>query len=675
MLNIDGTLKNIYRTDRLPASFETSHKTLTLYFPDLDLTITNDRIVSESFSLTESICSSDDLEFGSCEASQVKLTVANLEQDLSGYEFVLTQIVNDTYTMPLGIYKVYSCKKQDAQWFREIVAYDRMKETDTDVVEWYNGIFPTGNETYTLKQFRESLLDYLGIEYEDETLPNDSMIVEKTVDAGQLSAREVLRRCVELQGAFGQVNRVGKFHHKVLEPAYGLYPSEDLFPGEDVYPVAEDDTSYVMPNTIVDTVEQSMVGANGIQHEEYVTNEIDKLIIRTDENDIGVIVGDGENAYVIQGNFLVFGKTAEALQEIARNAFGNMAKRPYRPYSAEIIGLPYIEPGDCLEFENGVRGYVLQRTLTGIQALKDEFIADGSEKREQHFGANTEIIQIKGRLMRFKKDIEGIRIDIQDLDRELSSEIEALAGQIVLKVNSEGKIGYIQLGADPDTDLTSIVIQADNISLNGYVGINNYIVVTEDGKLHAVDGEFTGTLMSSEFIGGFIRSENYYSGVSGMMIDLYNSTIDMVNLYVDPTGKIRSKNGEFEVSGPTGKVVIKEGKITLYNNVLQATAELDGSDMWIDYIVVNENANFIRNVNFQLDSEPNLAIGGVSAKFLTTLNKDTYLNNYATKTWVQQNFAPASHGHSGYVTGDQLQSVVNSFNQAIQALWDAIGGN
>ena len=675
MLNIPEELKNIYKNDRFPYADEVTPKDLIIYFPALDLTIETDQIVDDSFELDESLCSESDFVFGSCVAAKVKFTVADVEQDLTGQWLIINQIIEGYDPVPLGKFKVDSCVKQDNLRFKDITAYNILKDTDKDVAEWYNSLFPTGNETYTLKQFRESLLDYLGIEYEDETLPNDSMIVEKTVDAGQLSAREVLRRCVELQGAFGQVNRVGKFHHKVLEPAYGLYPSEDLFPGEDVYPVAEDDTSYVMPNTIVDTVEQSMVGANGIQHEEYVTNEIDKLIIRTDENDIGVIVGDGENAYVIQGNFLVFGKTAEALQEIARNAFGNMAKRPYRPYSAEIIGLPYIEPGDCLEFENGVRGYVLQRTLTGIQALKDEFIADGSEKREQHFGANTEIIQIKGRLMRFKKDIEGIRIDIQDLDRELSSEIEALAGQIVLKVNSEGKIGYIQLGADPDTDLTSIVIQADNISLNGYVGINNYIVVTEDGKLHAVDGEFTGTLMSSEFIGGFIRSANYYSGVAGMAIDLYNSTIDMVNLYVDPTGKIRSKNGEFEVSGPTGKVVIKDGKITLYNNALQATAELDGADIWANYIMVQETANFLGDVNFQLDSEPNLTIGGVSAKFLTTLNKDTYLNNYATKTWVQQNFAPASHGHSGYVTGDQLQSVVNSFNQAIQALWDAIGGN
>ena len=49
-----------------------------------------------------------------------------------------------------------------------------------------------------------------------------------------------------------------------------------------------------------------------------------------------------------------------------------MAKRPYRPYEAQSIGLSYIEVGDALQFatDDSVVGYVLQRTLTGIQALK-----------------------------------------------------------------------------------------------------------------------------------------------------------------------------------------------------------------------------------------------------------------------------------------------------------------
>jgi len=648
MLNISENLKSIYKNDQFPYADSVTPKKLVIYFPELDLTIETDRIVDDSFSLNESLCSESDLVFGSCEASIVKFTVADVEQELKGKWFILSQIIDGYDPVPLGVYRVHSCKKQDNLRFKDIVAYDALKDTDIDVAEWYNGLFSTGEETYTLKEFRESLLDYIGIEYEDEDLPNDGMIIEKAIDTTQISGREVLKRCIELNGAFGHINRHGKFCHIILEPAYGLYPSDYLFPSDDLFPVDENDTSFIMDGTIVETVDQSMHAQNGVQYEDYSVKEIDKVIIRTDEHDVGAIVGEGSNAYVIEGNFLVFGKTPEELERIAWNVYGYVAKRPYIPFKADIIGLPYVEKGDMIDFEVGLKGYVLQRTLTGIQALKDEIAAEGNEEREQNFGVNNEIIQIKGKQLRLKKDIEGIRVEVDDLEQDLSSEIEALAGKIVLKVDTAGDIGYVQLDADPDTDLTSIVIKADNINLNGYVGINNYVVITEDGKLHAVDGEFSGTLTSSEFIGGVIRSNNYYSGISGMMIDLYNSTIDMVNLYVDPTGKIKSKDGEFEMSGPNGKVVIKDGKITLYNNALQATAVLDGSDMWVNYIMVQGTANFLGDVNFQLNSVPRLSIGGIEQTFITSFNKDTYV------------YPPATHYHSGYATYSDLNSLDSS---------------
>lgn len=430
MLNIPEELKTIYKSDRIPIVPSLSAKELRLFFPELNLTIETDRIVDDSFELQESLCSGIDLTFGSCEGAILKVTVANLIQDLTGYEFTVTQIVNGTYEMPLGTYKVASCKKQNELWFREIVAYDSMTKTNVDVSNWYNSLtFPM-----TLATFRGNLLNYLGISEEIRMLPNDNMTVEKTIEPSVLSGRQLLQRCEEINGCFGHINRYGKFSHAVLEPSYGLYPSATLFPTVDLYPVSADDTSYFQAGS--ESVDISIPIREDIQFEEYTVKEIDKLQIRQEEGDIGAIVGTGTNAYIIEGNFFAFGKSAAELNTIAINAFGNMQKRPYRPFVCQSIGLPYIEVGDMVSFSqsDAVSGYVLSRTLNGIQALRDLFTAEGNEEIQQDFSLNTEIIQLQGKSNVLKRTVEEMSITITDMGAGLQSQITQTAGQLQTQI-------------------------------------------------------------------------------------------------------------------------------------------------------------------------------------------------------------------------------------------------
>jgi hypothetical protein len=571
MLNIAEELKTIYKNDMLPYVSENAPKDLEIYFPALNLYILTDQIVDDSFELNEKLCSEEDLIFGACEASQIKFTVADVVEDLTGLEFTINQIVNGAYTVPLGGYKVDSCKKQDDLRFKDIIAYDTLKSTDVNVADWYNGLFPLGTETYTLSQFRASLLAHLGITEDTSNLPlpNDNMIVEKTIEPTQISGRNVLFACEELNGCFGHVGRDGKFKHIVLQPAYGLYPSETLYPADDLYPVAETDTAYAQEDIISDTISKAMY--RSVHFEEYTVKEIDKLQIRAEENDIGAIVGTGTNTYVIEGNFLVFGKSASELETIAHNAFGNMAKRPYRPYQAESIGLPYIEVGDTIEIatDDVITGYVLQRTLTGIQALKDEYTADGNEKLEQNFGLNTEIIQLQGRYNKIKKDVDGVSIEVGNLEARtntkfeqtdekinleaqraigaegtLSGQIEVMAGQVVLKVDANGNLATVGLDADP-SEGTSIKLKADNIIFEGLVTANNNFKILADGSMEAKNGKFSGTLSGSTINGGVINGTRIVSSGNGVLeingaeISGYNSSGGLV-LWINANGTINA---------------------------------------------------------------------------------------------------------------------------------------
>lgn len=523
MLNIDENLKTIYKNDVIPLASELSHKTLTLYFPDLDLTITNDKIVSESFSLTESICSTEDLTLGSCEAAQLKITVADLIQDLSGYEFVVTQTVNDTYTMPLGTYKVESCKKQNDRWFREIIAYDSMKKTDVDVSEWYNGLtFPI-----SVKDMRESLLIYLGIVYESQDLTNDDVMLEKTIEPSYLLGRDVLKCLCELTGGFGHITRENKF--KVVQlSGMGLYPSETLYPAEDLFPA--------------ESGEFLTAGYKNIDYEEYIVDAITGIQIRQDDEDEGVVVGSGDNTYTITGNFLLYGKSAEELETIAHNILLQVANKFYRPHTTQLIGLPYMEVGDTITIitsNDAIETFIFQRTLTGIQALQDEYTATGSQKRTNKASLSTQVEQLKGKTLRIQKDVEGVMLSVSDIERNVSSQLSAMADEIDLKVSKNGVISAINVSPE------AVKIQAAHIALEGLVTVNGNTKINTNGTIEAVNGKFSGVLTSSEFIGGVVRSSNYSSGESGMMIDLTNCIIDTPNLYVDSAGKIHATDGEF----------------------------------------------------------------------------------------------------------------------------------
>ena len=167
----------------------------------------------------------------------------------------------------------------------------------------------------------------------------------------------------------------GKFHYiYLLQNIEGLYPRNDLFPSNSIFPKE--------PVT-------SPVGAKGsyinADWENFKTTSINKLQIRQKENDIGAVIGEGgDNCYIIENNFLVYGKNHDELWQIGNNIFNKIIKIIYRPLvSADVKGNPCFEVGDPIRIVTKyklVETYILQRTLKGIQALRDSYKSEGVEK-------------------------------------------------------------------------------------------------------------------------------------------------------------------------------------------------------------------------------------------------------------------------------------------------------
>lgn len=424
-------------------------KQLSIVSDDGKINITNTELHQEKFELTESLCSESELTFGACEAGMIKFTVSNVFLPMKGKWLTAKMTLDGHKDKPfqIGRYKVYSDTPTADRTCRDVVAYDALYDIlSSDVTDWYNQILPQKDSKVTLKQFRDSFFNHFGVEQEEVSLVNDEMIIEKTVEVKEsssgssdtaetntigetISGKEVLSCILEINGCMGNIGRVGKFRYVYLtQEMQGLYPANDLYPADDLYPRNPKSTSISKSQYI------------SAQYEDYIVRTIDKLQIREKENDIGVIVGDGKNTYVIEGNFLVYGKGTKELNEIGEKTLSKIKGIIYRPFSADCKGNPCFEVGDAVRLTTKyelIETYILKRTLKGIQALRDDLEADGEEYRTSKVnGIQRSILQLKGKSNTLERSIEETKSTIVDVEKGLQSQITQTASEIRAEVKN-----------------------------------------------------------------------------------------------------------------------------------------------------------------------------------------------------------------------------------------------
>ena len=458
-------------TDEQKAMFYSSgyYKGYRMVFDDINLTIDNEIIHQESVTITQSICNDEELSLGGCIASSIEFEVSEvMDKDVTGLEFKCYMDVEDTegktvLTIPMGVYRVDSAKCVDGKDYKKIIAYDALYDASVDISEIYNSIFKDDYQL-SIEDLRLEILSRLGIVYAGGSYANDDVIVGKTVDTGQgnLTGTMILKNICEANGAFGYMNRYGKFDEIKIGEIDGLYPAEYLYPAEDLYPASGGNAQYI-------GTDSEYAQYITTKFEEYETMPITCVTIKSSSDDIGVASDDDEsNPYVISSNILFFGKSQEELKKIGKNIKNSLNVIVYRPNDTTLEGLPYMDPGDWYSLakeRESVICPVFSRTLKGIQGLMDTFSAKGSKVRANETTSRDELIQLMGKSLEIKKSIDGLSVDVTDLDKRESSHFEQTSNTIVLKVDKNGRMVEVELGTNADDGKNYFKVTADNINL------------------------------------------------------------------------------------------------------------------------------------------------------------------------------------------------------------------
>ena len=612
MLNIPEEIKALYRQPN--SSLDTWRKFYMRFYDKQDFdvetdtpicTIDGSQVPDDNLVLTQVLCSTESLTFGQCGSAMVEVTVTNVLMDLTGKWFTLSIEVGG-YEMIMGIYKVDSFERQADKTKKKIIAYDRMLNFAVDVADWYQGLtFPM-----TLKQFRTALCEHVGVSQKDVALPLDDMQVTKTIDPSKISGRDVMKAICEINGCFGQIDNTGRFKYVFLGSS-GLYPSEELYPSDDLYP-------------------SEMHGENlshirDANYEDFLVKGIDKVQIRQEEGDVGAAYGLGTNTYTIQGNFLVYGKGAQELLNIAATVHENISRKTYRPCKIVTQALPWVEPGDgiiCYTSDDVIETYCLKRTIKGIQAMMDTFEAQGTRERKENFGIQTQIIQLEGKTAIIKKSVEEVSVRVSDLKASTDAQFKITADQILAEV-TRAKQAEASLSIRADqialsvtnlaNDTNSKFIQtADQISLKVSKGEvssqlsvepnavtiktnrlsweSNYSSMTSDGKLTcrnivATNGTFTGNLESQTFYanGGAVGFGDYYVSANGS--NLLRSTDGSVVIQTSQGGPF-GRYAAINLSSQAGTTILSDHHLeTPFINARQINGdcELFGGNWWKGY--------------------------------------------------------------------------------------------
>lgn len=407
-------------------------------------TITNSDITEEKFSLDESLCSSGTLVFGSCETNTIKTQVRCSEPLMSE---IFTVTLNDT---TLGDFMVIEDKPTANKCYRDLTLVDKMYLiVNADMTSWYNAqLFPMN-----LKGFRESFFGYLGIEQVNVILPMDDFILNKIEEVEVITGQTIITCICQLNGCFGTINDAGKFTYVWLEsmivPSETLYPSEDLYPGMDRI-----DSEYTRSQY------------SKCEYEDYEVAPITGIVINY-QNNLVASVGQ-DNVYTISDNFLLYGKTETECQQVAETLLPIISNICFVPVKATAIGNIDMKIGDYVEIviseTKSIRTFVLQRTLSGIQALHDSIESDC----KQYVSENQNTLSSAIKYMKAKQEEDSMRIGNLEADHVSVKDLDAQRAKI-----GELEADNVVIHGDLDAQRAKIgALEADHVSVNDLNAVN-----------------------------------------------------------------------------------------------------------------------------------------------------------------------------------------------------------
>lgn len=397
-------------------------------------TDSNKRIGQGGVKLTDYFNKNNEYQIGCVSSSELSVTLINDDGGLDNYGYgrfkayldVYDPVAEDWEPCAFGVYVWERPTKRKVQLI-SATAFDQMQLFEQIADGWFDAI-DFGTDEPTLYDLLVSMAAVLGV-----TLRSD-------VQTNMANASK--------QYSSAPFQAVAKTYREILEWIAEASACNARF-DRDGFLVLEPFTQVVIDNSDYE-IDADTLGTNvlAIDIAEYSCAVIDKLVVKSAENDFGVIVGDGTNAYYITDNPFLYGATDADIRPLAvaiNNVIGAFAA--YSPISATLYADWSIESGDIIKITRDSTTYsvpIFQQTLTWAGGfVRSELFSSGYETRPIESAVNRQNYQTAKSFHEFMVTAEQLLSRIETTDGNFSQflqEFDKIVGRVS---NVEGSVESI----------------------------------------------------------------------------------------------------------------------------------------------------------------------------------------------------------------------------------------
>lgn len=478
----------------------------------------------------QTVNSGTDIILGSCTVSTIEFQLNNLNNlinNLAGKEIIWKISVETSpgvfEDIQMGIFIAEKPSKVNDTRIK-VKAYDRMIKFDTIIDDWLaTVVYPI-----TLKNLLTGLCTFIGVPLATTTFLNDSYVVQKSFRGINVIGRQYLKWICDVAAKYAVINELG-------ELKLGWY------------------TSIVYGVTNADYY--------SIKVEDYQVKKIDKLQVRVEENDIGVIVGTGTNAYVIQNNPLLYAATDAEIRPTVELIYNAIKDLTYTPFEIKLNSNPLIKAGDMITITTRkgqvLTGVIMSRKMTNGN---DVYSATGNIDRSVNKSLNHSIIQLRGKTNVLERTLEQTVSKLYDAD---TGDLTALTQTVnsfnsrVQTLEANANYRYVQDTAPENPEIGDVWFSTSN-----EVFIVDNLLMTVDEMIQQVD--YYGNSLNKTYRWD---GANWNHVEDGSITELrqnvseFNQTIDAFTLTVESyNGRIGTL--ELTANSLTSRISTAEGNVS-----------------------------------------------------------------------------------------------------------------